>query len=305
VFCTQCGNEHIGGARFCNQCGAPAEQKLNPTIRVSSTFEQFRNLPSIETQVGESHGSLSSVGLDANVSEKVDVYPPYERFAIPYFFALVSAAAVLLIVTEHLGGKHWNDNIVMVVAVSALIIFGLMSMKHWRAVKVGLNPIRDRANFASLRKGLSFASLTILFFVAIAGYMLGESREAQRKFNEDLAKYSELGERISDRRSQVSENIPSWISMYQAIEPDVIELKSLIPNMKSEFVAYGKRYPHLKFIEKSVQNVAVTGERMVLLERQIAIAKRLELLDSETQSEIWKSEMLPVLQEEDKLDAKQ
>lgn len=111
-----------------------------------------------------------------------------------------------------------------------------------------------------------------------------------------------VGNRISKARSDVGATIASYVEMYKTIAPDVQDLESTLGQLKTELAVYDSKFPGQH--EQTAQSIAgmETGlRRMTLLKQQIEVAKQIEALDSSEQVPAWRTQMLPLLTEEDAL----
>lgn len=91
--------------------------------------------------------------------------------------------------------------------------------------------------------------------------------------------------------------------MYESIETSVVALQSCSSRLIGELGDYDIEFPEYHAqTAKSIVTVSKTQRRMVLLMKQIGVAKKVKTMGSDEQKAAWFGELLPLAQEEDKLD---
>ena len=91
--------------------------------------------------------------------------------------------------------------------------------------------------------------------------------------------------------------------MYKSIEPDVDRLEIILHRLVREYPIYKAKFSQNdSSVSDSVSGFNVGIRRMDLLQKQIAVAKRIDGLDATAQMKIWHSEMIPLAAQEDALD---
>ena len=136
------------------------------------------------------------------------------------------------------------------------------------------------------------------------GWLIGKDRHPLQVLDNDLTEYRTIGDRISKARSNPTQTIIAYVQMYELIEHDVMMLDNNTLKLTRELAEYDSDFPEFHTeTQKSITNVSNTKQRMALLKKQIAVAKKLATIESSEQGNIWTNEMLPLLEGEDKLDA--
>ena len=143
----------------------------------------------------------------------------------------------------------------------------------------------------------------LLAIAALFGYLIGKNRLQLQTLNNDLAEYRVLGDSISKARSHPGTTVSDYLQMYIAIEDDTNALDRNISRLLPELSRYLSDFPEFSsHTEHSIQNVEITRRRILLLHQQIETAKRLQSLDANDQLTQWRTDMLPLLEQEEKLD---
>jgi len=165
------------------------------------------------------------------------------------------------------------------------------------------------AGGASARNKRKIITVTItigtllLCTAALFGALIGKSRKQLRALDVDLAQYAAIGDRISKARNGAGDTIADWVRMYESIEPEVVALQSCSSRLIVELRDYDIEFPEYHSqTESSIANISKTQRRMVLLVKQINVAEKVKTMESDEQKAAWLSELLPLAQEEDKLD---
>jgi precorrin-6B methylase 1 len=121
--------------------------------------------------------------------------------------------------------------------------------------------------------------------------------------DQDLAQYSAIGDKISKARNAAGDTITDYVRMYESIETDVVALQTCSSRLIGELGDYDIEFPEYHAqTAKSIANISKTQRRMVLLTKQISVAKKVKSMESDEQKAAWLGELVPLAQEEDKLD---
>jgi hypothetical protein len=137
---------------------------------------------------------------------------------------------------------------------------------------------------------------------ALLGSVIGQNRAEAAQLNFDIENQKELAARITKARNAVGDTIPCYLAMYTVIESDV-KYSTVLLRLRSELPVYNSKFPNeAAAMQKYSNTVEREIRRSDLLKKQIAIAKQIALLYEYQQGPAWRSEMLPILEEEDALD---
>jgi hypothetical protein len=269
VLCKNCGAKNPEFALFCFSCGAQQTQ-------------------------GQAL---------ANASVTSD--PTYSGFVMRLLLGLFLLAAAAFdtcqwATQQGAASKFLRPTVVSLIAIAFL----LAARKSW-GTSIGPSlrngtraPDKRRIVTVSLMIGSVLLCIAILF-----GWLIGRNRQQLRVLDVDLAQYAAIGDRISKARSNAVDSIPDWVRMYESIEPDVIALQSCSSRLVGELRDYDNDFPEFHAqTAKSIATVSATQRRMVLVMKQIDVAKKVKAVDSSEQRTVWVDELLPLAKEEDKLD---
>lgn len=306
VFCVSCGKAYEASHAFCNHCGhalpsieGQATGQAMPDEPISNTSAP----PSLnaETQTYHLRDEPATLAPDWLALPKT---PPYANFVLLFLGSSLCISGVIFNITDEFSRKRWEATTSTVVLTLVAALFARIALGQWRRV-VALEPEND-PTFRHCHRRLIRNISVIIFFIfatgAIIGIAIGRNRADAAQLATDLGRMSSVGARISKARNNVEPTIAAFIQMYKTIEPDVHELEAIFQRLKTELALYDGKFPdqHAQTLT-SIGTMETGLRRMVLLKQQIEIAKRIETLDSEQQFAAWKTQMMPIIANEDAL----
>jgi len=273
MFCPKCGVSVRSTDKFCQSCGA--------------------ELPRL-------------VGIPPVTNSSISILePPYAAFTLWFLaFLLLSSAAALLTALALAA----NNRGTVTPGITCLLIAILCCVNSWRSWRRIVNseapsdPQTGRAHKKIRRAAIVFA---VLFLCVASGFgtVLGKYRTRLAALEADLNQVDILGQKISSLRTE-HKYIEDYISMYEEMEPDVRRMTAAVQRAQQELHWYDDTYPaNHKTTQESLKSYAIAAQRMDLLQQQIAMAKRLDKTDPGQRLNIWRSEMVPLLDKESLLDS--
>jgi len=187
-----------------------------------------------------------------------------------------------------------------------MCITAFQMTRTWKRITSIEFPIDD-AGLRRRRKRVIVKSvvLALLFFSMSAGtgYAIGQSGAETAQVLADLAEMNTLGDRITKARTpEGNPGIDWYVQMYPQIESDVTRLDTVLQRLTAEYSLYAAKFPEANPQTPQVISNFNTGvRRMALLKQEIAVAKKMKILNEQQQAVTWENEMLPLLKEEDAL----
>lgn len=205
--------------------------------------------------------------------------------------------------SDFLTRNRWKPTISNAVAVLAALFLARSAYNTWTQV-LAAEPDSSlkRRHRNVLATGLVIV-LLFFFISAILGNVIGQNGEEAARLNADLEHMGTVGDRISKARNAAEATIPSHLRMYKTIEPDVRDFESTLTRLETELMAYDVKFPQQhQQTQKTSAAVDIGLRHARLLERQIIVARQIEVLDPNQQWAVWKESMQPLLDSEDQLD---
>jgi zinc ribbon protein len=269
--CHSCGAKNPEYAQFCYSCGAQQAQALAPAS-VTTAAPNSPIYSGVVLLLMLSLFLLAVAVFDAWQSAMQDGQPA--KFIRP---AVVGLMAVGLFIAAR---RSWARS------VSPSMASGTSTQSKRQIITV------------TVTIGTLLLCTAILF-----GWLIGKNRKHLGALDVDLAQYSAIGGRISKARSEAGDTIADYVRMYESIEPDVVALQSCSSRLIGELRDYDIEFPEYHDqTAKSIANISKTQHRTVLLIKQIGVAKKVKTMESGEQKAAWLGELVPLAQEEDKLD---
>lgn len=271
VICQSCGAKNPEYAQFCFSCGAQQNQPM----------------------------------ASASATVAASPAPTYSGVVLQLVLGLFLLAVAVFDACQW-GMQDGQPNNFFRPALIALAAVGLViaARRSWAKI---LGPSTAGETSARNKRRIITVTVTIgtlsLCTAILFGWLIGKSRKQLRALEVDLAQYSAIGDRISKGRSEAGDTIDDYVRMYESIEPDVVALQSCSSRLTGELGDYDTEFPeyHAQTSE-SIANVSKTRQRMVLLMKQIGVAKKVKTMETGQRKATWLGELLPLAQEEDKLD---
>ena len=329
MFCVNCGKSYEDAYKFCNHCGAlvprvvrPQESVIAPEpIPVHEVLAEARGPVEPPALIEE---PVLAAPLPLTVPEAVVEEPaapllveelpdPLPRSEPAPYVACVSFTLGIILLLSVLAfdigqgavRNRWDSWLFDIPAVIGAALLIPQVLRAWRAVFLldrDVVTVPKRRHQRVVRNSIIIA---LLFFAvaAGAGATIGKSREEALQFEADSEHMRTVGDRVSKARAAVEATIPSYVAMYTKIAPDIDDLEATFRRMQEDLDVYDKKFPaQHETTAKSIADVALGLKRMVLVKKQIALMKQIQLLPTEDdQLATWRSSMLPIMREEDDL----
>ncbi len=229
---------------------------------------------------------------------------PYPAFVLSLLGFCLLVSVPIFVLFEPLPHKSITSPIFGISLLSALAL-GWNVRIAWRLILTSEpeSVIGAKETHRSVLRTTVIIVLLSFGLAAFLGHIIGQNRKEAIQLNVDIEHQRELVRRISATREVESEDLPSYVSMYLGLEPQVAEYKSTLLRMRTELVIYDAKFPEQNSqTQKFKASVEREIRRSNLLDKQIAVAKRMAQLAETEQRVLWKTEMVPLLEEEDKLD---
>jgi zinc ribbon protein len=275
MFCSHCGAENPEDAKFCSSCGQPQAVKTT-----ESTPQQREPAPP----------------------------PQYSQFIFRLLLSLFLLSAAVFDCWQLAMLRVGGANFVRPLVIGLVAIYVLSAAKSSWMVILSQEPTSDNEMRTKHKRTIRYAVVTgiLLFSCAVLfGWLIGKSRRQLQALDRDLSEYADLNHRISKARNNPGKTIPDFVQTYASIENDVITLNNNASRLKNELTEYDNDFPEFHAqTQKSIQNVVTTQLHMNLLLKEIGVAKQLKSTEASEQDSLWTSEMLPLFDQEDQLDAK-
>lgn len=326
VRCLKCGDQNPSGYSFCTACGASLKPIGSPVF-VSNTFTAFGTAvpPAKNEQKGMfcnhcgtenseyanfcfSCGQSQAVaGTDVAADKQPLSPPPYSSFVFRLLVGLFLLAAAVFDFCQLALQRAPHIHFVRPLLTTAFALGILFLAKQSWTVIHSLEPATDNGFKKKHRRTIKYAVLigiSLVLGAVLFGWLIGKNRQQLQALDRDLAEYASIGERISRARENPGKTIPDYVQMYISIESDVITLESTTSRLIRELGEYDADFPEFHAqTQQSTKNVSVTQRRMLLLEKQIAVVKKVKIAEDPERRSVWINEMQPLLEQEEQLDA--
>jgi len=340
MFCNYCRALNPEDAIYCSNCGrtvqirqgeqSTAKQKQtegtlqppqvahrkrdpddSPREELSSTPPRFLHAAS---------GSASAVAIapateddaptdivNAEVSERPTkgkvTAAPYAHFALQLFASCFSGAVGVFAGFEALA-RDTTAPAAIALSIVFTSVFAWSGRRTWRRITATEAKTDPKAR-RRIRNTIIASVVLVLLYLGVAaliGSVIGQNRAESIQFNTDVMRQKELARRITEARNSVTANIPSYVDTYTSLESDVTDYAATLSRLRAEVGTYDSKFPTQRQDTQRYRAVIETEiRRSELLAKQIAVAKRLALLDESSRWATWKSEMVPLLNAEDGL----
>lgn len=277
---------------------------LRDELAVRASGVQAVSMPSpAPTQVGPQPTTVAqampeTTQASTSVNSKS---APYAKFVVQLLLACLSASVGIFAFFD---ASARNSSALAVEALSGVlaIVFGWLS---WMTYKV-IADSESKSEPGRSRKALVTSLVLILLYLGLAallGSLIGENRAEAIQLNSDIEHQKELADRITKARNAVSDSIQSYLDVYAEIDSDVKDYSSTLLRLRQEVSLYNGKFPQQAASMRSYANtIEKEIRRSDLLKRQVASAKHIASLDAYQRVVAWRSDMVPILEEEDALD---
>ena len=339
VYCGKCGTKAIGGNLFCTSCGNPLyeddvpgppnllthsdaevrETEFTPilptalhhnsaTVQIQETTATEDVLAPLEPIPDAPGGTLtepisSSVIPGANAVATNGIEPPVVRFVLQALGTMLTVSVIAFAVADDIARSALSVWLPLLVAVFILpfllyrTIKTLGTLKHLSVADEAVGQARIRL----LKQSIVFGVLFTIISSGV-GYGIGTSGSETHRLLTDQDRYAAIGKRISDQRNSGGATVPTQIAMYDRLEPDVRDFARICATLHAELTVFDGKYPgQHQTTEASLHNIDNGAKRAALLLQEIEVARRIASLEGAQQWTVWKSDMLPLLDQEDAL----
>jgi len=264
---------------------------INPAISLPSSSQSSATIPR-PTQG------------PTKVVERATTSPPYARFAVLSLIFCFSASVGVFAFFDALA-RNTTAVATEAVSIALSVVFGWLTWLTWKKILSA----KARDELKSKRTIRNVLVTSVIFLVlylglaALLGNVIGQNRQEAIQLNSDIENQKVIAERITKARTTVSNSIPAYVAMYAGIEPDVNSYSSTLLRLRQELPLYNSKFPkQAETMQKFSNTIEREIRRCDLLRRQIFVANRIAQLGESEQGTAWRSEMLPIIREEDALD---
>ena len=229
---------------------------------------------------------------------------PYARFTVQSLTFCLCASVGVFALFDALA-RNTTAFVVEGISIALSLVLGWVVWKTWKNI-LKSEPQNEVNSKHRVRNALVTSLVFFLLYLGLAallGSVIGQNRAEAAQLNSDIERQKELAARITNARSAVDDTIHSYLVMYAGIESDLNKYSSTLLRLRDELPLYNSKFPNqAEAMGKYSITIDKEIRRSELLKKQIAAAKQITLLDEYQQGRAWRSEMLPILEEEDALD---
>lgn len=275
-----------------SEVGQPQSEESAPTqlpVQIAPTIQGTETAP---------------ITVLAGATAQQSTNAPYAKFVIQFLLCCLCASACVFALFDA-SARNTTDFAVEGLAILLALVFGWLGWTTWKRIldSEPKNEPKSRRRARNLLVTSIIFALLYLGLAALLGSVIGQNRAEAVQLNDDITRQKELADRISQARNAVSNSVSSYVAMYAGIESDVRDYLSTLLRLREELPKYDSKFPaQSETTRKFTNTVEREIRRSNILMKQIATAKRIASLDEYQQGLTWRSEMLPLLKEEDALD---
>ena len=339
VYCGKCGTKAIGDNLFCTSCGnllysddlpeprtlfrnsdADARETEFTPILPSAVNNNFEAVQTQETTatvdvlvplepIPDSPGgtftelaSSSAIPSPGAVATN-GIEPPVVRFVLLALGTMLTVSVIAFAVSDDIARSALSVWLPLLVAVFILPFLLYLTIKTLGTLKylTVANEAVGQARIRLLKQSIVFGVLFTIISSGV-GYGIGTSGSETHRMLADEDRYAAVGKRISDQRNSGGTTVPTQIAMYDRLEPDVRDFARICATLHAELTVFDGKYPSQhQTTEASLHNIDNGAKRAGLLLQEIEVARRIASLESTQQWSVWKSDMVPLLDQEDAL----
>lgn len=302
LFCVNCGKPYEPSHRFCNYCGSlllprPNHIGGNPVDRIPPSEPAVEALP---VEAG------SQIVLNVPQVNPPPEPAPYARFVLLFLSSALLIAGAIFGFADALARNQWDGTVWIGLSMLAAIFLALGARKYLKRIFFA-EPNSD-VKFKRRHRHVAVTSavVVVVFFTiaAASGTVLAQKRTILVAYNTDLDREVGLADRLGKAQSAGERTIPSQLQVYAAIEPLVLDYESTLIRLRTETASYDAEFPENH--QRTSENIGILErelKRSRLLKQQIDVAKQIGALDSDGQMAAWRSDMQPLLDQENALDS--
>ncbi len=289
------------------------QQPINDSLRRELELRASRRLEVVTTasvpvaQVAPANQTdptgISPIAAVEAPTKQTHALAPYARFVVQILASCFFTSVGVFGFFEAMA-RNTTAFAILVFSTVFTAVLVWSARKTWQRILM-VEPRSELKAKRRHRKLLVTSTVFVLLYFGLAallGSVIGQNRAESIQFNFDVDHQKELAGRISKARNAVSANIPSYLGMYAAIEPDVKEYASTLLRVRADLGIYDSKFPAQ---HEGTQGYKASIEREIrrsqLLTQQIAVAKQIELQDESQQWAAWQRDMVPLLTAEDGL----
>jgi hypothetical protein len=245
----------------------------------------------------------SSAIPSAEAVSTAGIEPPVVRFVLQALGAMLTVSVIAFGVADDIARSAlsvWIPLLVAVFVLPFLLYHTVKTLGTLKRLSVA-NEAVGQARIRLLKQSIVFGVLFTIIASAV-GFGIGTSGNETHRLLSDEDQYTEIGKRISDQRNSAARTVPAQIAMYDRLEPDVRAFASICSALHAELAVLDGKYPSQhQTTEASLHNIDNGTKRADLLLQEIEVARRIASLEQDQQWTVWKSDMLPLLDQENAL----
>lgn len=279
----------------CPSCGGPSEPNTHFCFFCGSSLRASAPPAGVTAQ-----GAAAAPAL---LAPSAPPLPDYSPFVWRFLAGAVACAAAGSSVMANIARSEQPVSLDTVGAVALAALFLLAAAAAWRKLQAEPSP----ESALHLRKLATRSAFFLVAFCAIGlavGYAVGSSGRDTTRFSEDYDRMLVIGEHISEARGNSEPTVAGQLRMYNSIASELEAFHALATRLREGAPDYLAKFSQDENSASLRRNIETAHRRATLLQQQATVAKQLEPLDRAAQWEEWQRKMQPLLDEEDRLDAK-
>jgi hypothetical protein len=338
AYCGKCGTKAVGGNQFCTRCGnslntddapgspspftySPFEARESGFTPAQSDVHQSSETSPVEKNIGATNvPPRTPPGQDmvlAPLTEPAftvgsrfvgtagitEINPPVVRFVLLALGTMRSISVIAFGVADDIARSGLSIWIPLLVAIFVLPFLLYHAGKTLGSLKrlSFANEAVGQARIRLLRQSIVFGVLFLAIASAV-GYAIGTSGNETLRLIADEDRYTKIGDRISEQRNSAANTLAGQIAMYDKLEPDVRTFAAICATLHEELTVYDEKFPgQHQTTGASLHHIDNGAKRAALLLQQIEVARRIAPLNEPQQWIVWKSDMQPLLDQENAL----
>jgi hypothetical protein len=273
-------------------------------LRTSRRIQAVSTPPSSPTQIAPTIQATATAQAPTGVKLQKSPSAPYAKFVVLLLIFCLCASVGVFALFDALA-RDTTSFAVESLSILLTLVFGWLGWTTWKSI-LKSEPRNEVKSKHRVRNAVVTSVVFVLLYLGLAallGSIIGQNRAEATQLNSDINRQKELADRITKARNAVSNYIPSYLTMYAGIESDVNNYSSTLLRLRQELPLYNSKFPdQAETMRKYANTIEREIRRSDLLKKQIATAKQIALLEGDQQGPAWRSEMVPLLEEEDSLD---
>jgi hypothetical protein len=302
LFCVNCGKPYEPSHKFCNFCGslviqAPGQVRTNPVDSIQLSE------PAIEAVPVE---APAQIVLNVPQVNRPPEPAPYAKFVLSFLCSVLLIAGAIFGFADALVRHQWDGTVWIGLSLLAAIFLAVGARKYLKRILIV--ETKSDAKFKRRHRHVAVTSavVVVVFFTiaAATGTAIAQKRTILVTYNTDLEREVGLADRLGKAQSAGERTIASQLQVYAAIEPIVLDYESTLIRLRTETGSYDTEFPENH--QRTSENIGIFEhelKRSRILKQEIDVAKQIGALDSDGQMAAWRSDMQPLLDQENALDS--